>query len=212
MHEFVTDWTLGITSITRISAGASFRFDLLCVILIANILAIFLQSLCLRLGTITGRDLAQNSRDRLPRWLNLFGYFFAEAAILSTDLAEVIGTAIALNILSQGKIPLVAGVALTMVDVIIILFFYNRSGSSMVRTQIFEVGVACLVVAVAACFSVELANIKNTSVGEVFRGYLPSKTMVQSEGLYISCGILGTSIASVPNSFTNLYLCIKVPQ
>ena len=83
----------------------------------------FLQSLALRLGTVTGRDLAQLSREKLPRWLNIIVYLFAEAAILATDLAEVIGVAIALNLLSQGRIPLAAGVAITMTDVIIISGF-----------------------------------------------------------------------------------------
>lgn len=173
--------------------------------LLSNLLAVFLQSLALRLGTVTGRDLAQLSRDKLPRWLNILVYLFAEAAILATDLAEVIGVAIALNLLSQGRIPLVAGVAITMTDVIIILAFYNRNttsvGSSvdtngrtktsLWKTQVFEVGVAMLVVAVAICFSIELTKLSGVSVGEVFRGYLPSKTMVESHGLYLSCGILG---------------------
>lgn len=144
---------------------------------------------------MTGHDLARNSRDRLPRWLNLAGYLFAEAAIIATDLAEVIGVAISLNILSSGRIPLVAGVAITMLDVVIILFFYNRNsggGNALSRTQMFEVAVAGLVVAVAICFSIELSKISGSvSAGEVFRGYLPSKTMVQNEGLYLSCGILG---------------------
>jgi metal iron transporter len=165
------------------------------VVLLSNILAIFLQSLALKLGTVTGRDLARVSRDRLPRWLNITVYFFAEAAIIATDLAEVIGVAIALNLLSHGHIPLVAGVVITMFDVVIVLMFYNRTmsgaGSALWRTQIFEVGVAVLIVAVGVCFAIELTKISGVNVGEVFRGYLPSKTMVQSEGLYLSCGILG---------------------
>lgn len=152
-----------------------------------------LQTLCLRLGTVTGRDLAQLSRELLPRWLNIICFFFAQVAIIATDLAEVIGVAISLNILSSGKIPLVAGVALTMTDVIVILFFYNGGkGKGLLRTQLFELAVAGLVVAVAVCFSVELSKIsKSIPAGEVFKGYLPSKTMVESEGLYISCGVLG---------------------
>jgi metal iron transporter len=180
--------------LNRISAGASFRYDLLCVVFIANVLAIFLQTLCLRLGTVTGRDLAQNSRERLPRWLNIIGYLFAEAAILCTDLAEVIGTAIALNMLSHGRIPLPAGVALTMTDVVIILFFYNRTGSSISRTQIFELGVTSLVIGVTVCFSIELSKVQSISVGDVFHGFLPSKTMIHGRGLYVSCGIIGSAV------------------
>lgn len=140
--------------------------------------------------------MARLSRDRFPLWLTVIGYLFAEAAIIATDLAEVIGVAIALNLLSQGKIPLVAGVAITMLDVVVILFFYNRNAggrNALTRTQMFEVAVAVLVLAVAVCFAVELSKITGVTAGEVFRGYLPSKTMVQRDGLYDSCGILGAS-------------------
>ncbi|KAF9507186.1 hypothetical protein BS47DRAFT_1377964 [Hydnum rufescens UP504] len=136
---------------TGISAGASFRYDLLCVVFIANVLAIFLQTLCLRLGTVTGRDLAQNSRERFPRWLNI-------------------------------------------IDVVIILFFYNRTGSSISRTQIFELGVASLVIGVTVCFSIELSKIQSVSVGDVFHGFLPSGTMIHGRGLYVSCGIIGATV------------------
>ncbi|KAF8309150.1 natural resistance-associated macrophage protein [Clavulina sp. PMI_390] len=203
---------------TGISAGASFRYDLLCVVLISNMLAIFLQTLCLRLGTVTGHDLAHNSRLHLPRWANILSYLFAEAAIIATDLAEVIGVAIALNILSHGKIPLVGGVIITMVDVVIILFFYNRqpgpssgsrrAGNALSKTQAFEIGVAGLVVAVAVCFAIELSRASaNMNAAQVFRGFLPSGTMVKSQGLYNSCGILGATV--MPHS---LYLGSGIVQ
>lgn len=149
-------------------------------ILVSNIFAIFLQSLCVKLGTVTGLNLAENCKAHLPRWLNYALYFFAEAAIIATDIAEVIGTAIALNVLL--KVPLVAGCAISIIDVLIILFFYNPSGMSMRALRIFEAFVALLVLGVVVCFCFQLSLIKNTSIGEVFKGYLPSAALIQSKG------------------------------
>ncbi|KAK7202934.1 natural resistance-associated macrophage protein [Myxozyma melibiosi] len=182
---------------TDVSAGAQFRFKLLFVVLLANVFAIFLQSLCTKLGCVTGLDLAQNCRAHLPRWLCVILYLLAEAAIIATDIAEVIGTAIALNILFH--IPLVAGVAITITDVLIVLMAYKPNGS-LKGLRWFEQAVALLVLAVVICFCVELSHI-DASVGEVFKGYLPSKTVVSSEGLYAACGILGATV--MPHS---LYL------
>jgi len=190
---------------TDVAAGASFRFRLLFMILVSNIFAIFLQSLCIKLGTVTGLNLAENCREHLPCWLNYVLYFFAEAAIIATDIAEVIGTAIALNVLL--KVPLVAGCAISILDVLIILFFYNPSGMSMRGLRIFELLVALLVMGVVVCFCFQLTLIKSTSVGEVFRGFLPSSALVQSKGLYQSCGILGTTV--MPHS---LYLGSGIVQ
>ncbi|KAI9664717.1 MAG: hypothetical protein M1821_006165 [Bathelium mastoideum] len=183
---------------TDISAGASYRFKLLFMILLSNIFAIFLQSLCIKLGSVTGKNLAENCKAHLPRWLNYTVYFLAECAIIATDIAEVIGTAIALNLLL--KIPLVAGCALSIVDVMFILLFYNPNGS-MKGLRIFELGVAVLVIGVVICFSFQLSLIQNTSVGEVFKGYLPSSALIQSNGLYQAAGILGATV--MPHS---LYL------
>jgi len=149
-------------------------------ILVSNLFAIFLQALCIKLGTVTGMDLAQNCKAHLPRWLNLVLYFFAESAIIATDISEVIGTAIALNVLL--KIPLVAGCAISIVDVLIILIFYNPSGGSMRGLRLFETGVALLVLGVVVCFCFQLSLIKDTSVGEIFKGYLPSSALVESKG------------------------------
>ncbi|KAF2434638.1 natural resistance-associated macrophage protein [Tothia fuscella] len=190
---------------TDVAAGATFRFRLLFMILLSNIFAIFLQSLCIKLGTVTGMNLAENCKAHLPPWLNYSLYFFAEAAIIATDIAEVIGTAIALNVLL--KVPLVAGCAISIVDVLIILFFYNPTGMSMRALRIFEFCVAGLVLGVAVCFCFQLSLIKNVSVGEVFRGYLPSSALVKSKGLYQSCGILGATV--MPHS---LYLGSGIVQ
>ncbi|WPG97859.1 Hypothetical protein R9X50_00064100 [Acrodontium crateriforme] len=176
---------------TDVAAGAATEYSLLFIVLMSNCFAIFLQSLCIKLGTVTGRNLAEMCREHLPNWLNIILYIFAEAAIIATDIAEVIGSAIALNLLLH--IPLVAGCAITLVDVLIILIFYNPSGS-MTRLRIFEFFVAALVIGVVACFCVELAYIKNTPVGHVFKGYLPSSAVVNGNGIYLSCGILGATV------------------
>ncbi|KAF3100133.1 hypothetical protein TWF569_010311 [Orbilia oligospora] len=176
---------------TDVAAGAAFRFSHLFVILLANILAIFLQSLCVKLGSVTGVDLAENCKRSFPRWLCWTLYFFAEAAIIATDMAEVIGSAIALNILL--KVPLVAGCAITILDTFIVLWFYNADGP-VKHIRWFEFFVALLVFGVVICFAIELAHIEDTPVGEVFRGYLPSKAVASGNGLYLSCGILGATV------------------
>lgn len=183
---------------TDISAGATYRFKHLFIILLSNIFAIFLQWLCIKLGTVTGLNLAEHCREHLPRWLNYLLYFLAECAIIATDIAEVklhisilwmqavvnafrqvIGSAIALNILL--KVPLVAGCALTVVDVLVILLFYNPSGS-MRRLRYFEYFVLSLVLGIMVCFFIQLSYIQGVEVGKVFKGYLPSSSIVQTEG------------------------------
>ncbi|KAF2204548.1 natural resistance-associated macrophage protein [Delitschia confertaspora ATCC 74209] len=189
---------------TDVSAGASFRFKLLFIVLMSNIFAIFLQSLCIKLGSVTGMNLAENCKAHLPPWLNYVLYFFAESAIIATDIAEVIGTAIALNVLLH--IPLVAGCAISIVDVLIILVFYRPSGT-MRALRAFEFFVMVLVLGVVICFCFELSQIKGTSVGEVFHGYVPSSTLIQSQALFQACGILGATV--MPHS---LYLGSGIVQ
>jgi metal iron transporter len=184
---------------TAVAAGATYRFRLLFMVLLSNIIAIFLQSLCTKLGTVTGMNLAENCKANFPPWLNYTLYFFAESAIIATDIAEVIGTAIALNLLLH--VPLVAGCAISIVDVIVILFFYRGNRSSMRGLRLFEFFVALLVIGVVVCFCFQLSLIRDTPVGKVFQGYLPSKALVQGQGLYQACGILGATV--MPHS---LYL------
>ena len=127
--------------------------------------------------------------------------------ISSAQLAnhlQVIGSAIALNLLL--KIPLVAGCALTLIDVLVILFFYSPDGS-MRRLRAFEFFVMALVLGVVVCFCIQLSLIENTSVGEVFKGYLPSSTVIRGQGIYLSCGILGATV--MPHS---LYLGSGIVQ
>ncbi|KAI4089802.1 MAG: hypothetical protein LQ348_006634 [Seirophora lacunosa] len=189
---------------TDVAAGAAEEFKLLFIVMMSNVFAILLQSLAVRLGTVTGLNLAENCRAHLPRWLNLVLYVLAEGAIIATDIAEVIGSAIALNLLL--KIPLVAGCALTIVDVLIILIFYSPDGS-MRRLRAFECFVMLLVLGVVICFCIQLSYIRDTEVGDVFKGYLPSSAVVQGEGIYLSCGILGATV--MPHS---LYLGSGVVQ
>ncbi|CVL11759.1 manganese transporter [Fusarium proliferatum] len=190
---------------TDIAAGASYRFKLLFIVLLSNLFAIFLQSLAIKLGTVSGLNLAEACRAFLPRWLNIILYIFAEIAIIATDIAEVIGFAIALNLLFP-KVPLVAGCAISIADVMVILLFYNPD-KSMRGLRIFEYFILFLVMGVVICFCIQLSLIQNTSVGEVFKGYLPSKSIVEQQGLYQACGILGATV--MPHS---LYLGSGIVQ
>ncbi|WYZ42381.1 hypothetical protein EsH8_VI_000080 [Colletotrichum jinshuiense] len=190
---------------TDVAAGATYRFRLLFVVLLANLFAIFLQSLCIKLGTVTGLNLAEACRAFLPRWLNYVLYFFAEVAIIATDIAEVIGFAIGLNLLVPA-IPLVAGCAISILDVMIILVFYRPHGS-MKGLRFFEYFIIGLVLSVVVCFCIQLSLIRDTPVCEVFQGYLPSHAVVESQGLYQACGILGATV--MPHS---LYLGSGIVQ
>ncbi|KAJ4128079.1 NRAMP-like transporter smf-3 [Fusarium equiseti] len=190
---------------TDIAAGASYRFRLLFVVLLSNIFAIFLQSLAIKLGTVSGLNLAQACRAFLPPWMNYILYVFAEAAIIATDIAEVIGFAIALNLLAP-QVPLVAGCAISILDVMVLLVFYRPEGS-MKHLRYFEMFVMCLVLGVVVCFCIQLSLINDTSPGEVFKGYLPSKSLIESEAIYQACGILGATV--MPHS---LYLGSGIVQ
>lgn len=177
---------------TAVDAGARNRFSLLFVVLLSNIIAIFLQSLCIKLGTVTGLDLSRACRKYLPPWLNYILYFFAEVAIIATDVAEVIGSAVALNILI--KVPLAAGVAITVVDVLFVMIAYKPGSSSMRFVRLFEFAVAALVMGVCICFCIELAYIPKIPVRVVLRGFAPSKEMFQNSGIYIATSILGATV------------------
>jgi metal iron transporter len=140
-------------------------------------------------------------RANCPPWLNYLSYFFGESAIIATDMAEVIGTAIALYMLSSGRIPLVAGCAISIVDVLFILIFYRQNGASMTARRVFEFFVALLVLGVVICFCIQLSFIRGVTAGQVFKGYIPSSAIVEGQGLYQACGILGATV--MPHS---LYL------
>ncbi|CAR24896.1 divalent metal ion transporter SMF2 [Lachancea thermotolerans CBS 6340] len=189
---------------TAVAAGSAHRYKMLFSVLVANLLAAFWQCLCAKLGAVTGLDLAQNCRRHLPPNLNLALYILAEVAIIATDLAEVVGTAISLNILFN--VPLAFGVVLTVVDVLIVLMAYKPNGSlKLIRW--FEMFVSLLVVATVVCFTIELFSVSISNVGDVFKGFLPSKAVVADDGIYLSLAILGATV--MPHS---LYLGSGVVQ
>ncbi|KAG7751338.1 hypothetical protein KL929_000591 [Ogataea haglerorum] len=184
---------------TSTNAGAQFGYIHLFIIFLSNIFAIILQCLCIKLGTVTGLDLAQNCRKHLPRWLNLTVYVLAELAIIFTDLAEIVGTAIALYILFG--IELKIGVLLTIFDVLVILLAYNPDGS-LKEIRRFEFFVATMVLAAFACFIILMNKVEIPSKRELFEGFLPSKQLFTSkESIYLALGIVGATV--MPHS---LYL------
>lgn len=190
---------------TSVSAGANYQYKLLFTVFMSNIFAVVLQSLCIKLGSVTGLDLAENCKRHLPRWLNIVLYIFAELAIIATDLAEVVGTAIALEILFN--IDLVNGVLITILDVLVILIFYKPESNSMRDVRIFEFFVGLFVIATCVCFGIELSKINVQNPWDIAKGYLPSKELVEQNGLYLSLAIVGATV--MPHS---LYLGSSIVQ
>lgn len=176
---------------TGITAGASNEYSLLFIVFLSSVIAIFLQSLCIKLGSVTGYDLARCCREFLPPKVNYILWFLAECAIVATDVAEVIGSAIALNILL--KIPLAAGVVITIVDVLFVLMAYRADTSLIKFVKYFEWAVAVLVFGVVICFAVELSQI-SANVRDVFRGYVPSYQMFSGNGMTIATSIIGSTV------------------
>ncbi|MGE5815951.1 MAG: Nramp family divalent metal transporter, partial [Acidobacteriota bacterium] len=184
---------------TDIAGGARFGYRLLSVILISNFMAILLQALAARLGIAAGRDLAQACRDSYSRPTTIVLWILAEVAIAACDLAEVVGAAIALQLLFG--IPLAWGVGLTALDVLLILYL-QRLGFRYV-----EALVVALVVGIAGCFAIELAMAKPSIVG-IFTGFVPTAEIASDPGmLYIAIGILGATV--MPH---NLYLHSSIVQ
>jgi manganese transport protein len=184
---------------TDLAGGSRFGYTLLSVILISNLMAVLLQGLASKLGIVTGRDLAQACRDHYSRPVNLALWVMCEIAIAACDLAEVIGTAIALNLLFG--IPLPWGVAITAFDVLLVLYLQNRG------FRLLEALVISLVAVVGACFLFELF-ISRPDMGDVARGFIPSGEILRNrEMLYIAIGILGATV--MPH---NLYLHSSIVQ
>ncbi|WP_407654367.1 Nramp family divalent metal transporter [Bradyrhizobium prioriisuperbiae] len=178
---------------TSLAGGSKFGYALLTVALISNIMAIILQALCARLGVGSGRDLAQACRDAFPKWASWPLWLFAEIAITATDLAEIIGTAIGLNLLFG--IPLEIGVLITAVDVFVIL------GLQWLGFRWVEAFVVALLGVIAACFAVQIA-MADPDWGAVIRGFAPTVDIVANKDmLYLALGILGATV--MPH---NLYL------
>jgi manganese transport protein len=178
---------------TSLAGGSKFGYSLLTVALLSNLMAIVLQSLCTRLGVGAGRDLAQACRDSFPRWVSLPLWLSAEIAITATDLAEVIGTAIGLNLLFH--IPIEIGVVITALDTLLILAL-QAFGFRWI-----EAFVVAMLGVIAACFAAQIA-MADPDWGAVLWGFLPSREVVANpEMLYLALGILGATV--MPH---NLYL------
>jgi len=184
---------------TDLQGGARYGYTLLSVIVISNLMAILLQSLSARLGIASGRDLAQACRDAYSKQTAFVLWILCEIAIAACDLAEVLGSAIALQLLFG--MPLLVGVCLTSLDVLIVLYMQHRG------FRYVEAIVVTLILGIAGCFAMELAMAK-PAIGAMLSGVLPRTEILRNpDMLYISIGILGATV--MPH---NLYLHSSIVQ
>jgi manganese transport protein len=184
---------------TSLAGGSKFGYALLTIALLSNIMAIILQALCARLGIAGGRDLAQACSDAFPRVISYPLWLLAEIAICATDLAEVIGTAIGLNLLFG--IPLELGVLITALDVFLILWLQNLG------FRWIEALIVTLLGVIAVCFAIQIA-LADPDWGGVIRGFAPTTEIITNpDMLYLALGILGATV--MPH---NLYLHSGVVQ
>jgi len=184
---------------TDLAGGAKFGYALLSVILLSNLMAILLQSLCVRLGVATGRDLAQACRDYFSPRVSFLLWILCEIAISACDLAELVGSAIGLQLLFG--IPLVWGVCITALDVIMVLFLQGKG------FRYIEALVITIIAIIGGCFIAEMIFAK-PDAGGVLLGYVPSLEILQNQAmLYIAVGILGATV--MPH---NLYLHSSIVQ
>jgi manganese transport protein len=184
---------------TDIAGGAQFGYTLLSVILMSNLMAILLQALAARLGIVTGRDLAQACRDSYSRPVRLMLWVACELAIIACDLAEVIGTAIALQLLFG--IPLVAGALITALDALLLLLLMNKG------FRFLEAFIIALLIVIAGCFAVQIAAAA-PPVAAMLAGFVPSPAIVANPAmLYVAIGIIGATV--MPH---NLYLHSSIVQ
>ena len=184
---------------TDLAGGSRFGYALLSVILVSNLLAVLLQGLASKLGIVTGRDLAQACRDAYSRPASIALWLFAEVAIAACDLAEVIGSAIALQLLFH--IPLIIGVLITSLDVLIVLYLQHFGFRRL------EAVVVVLIATIGLCFLFELV-IARPDLGAVARGFVPHASIITDPAqLYIAISILGATV--MPH---NLYLHSSIVQ
>jgi manganese transport protein len=184
---------------TDLAGGAKFGYSLLSVILLSNLMAILLQALCVKLGVATGRDLAQACRDNFSKPVSFALWVLCEIAISACDLAELVGSAIALQLLFN--IPLAVGVCITALDVFVVLFLQNKG------FRYIEALVISIIAVVGGCFVAELIFAK-PDLGGILGGYVPQVEVVRNpEALYIAIGILGATV--MPH---NLYLHSSIVQ
>ena len=178
---------------TSLAGGSQFGYALLTVALLSNIMAIILQSLCARLAISTGKDLAQACRDAFPRWVAWPLWALAELAICATDLAEVIGTAIGLNLIFG--IPLEIGIFITALDVFLILWLQTKG------FRWIEAFIITLMGVIAVSFLIQI-GLADPDWGQVIRGFAPTTDIVTNpDMLYLALGIIGATV--MPH---NLYL------
>src|SRR5688572_33319327 len=168
---------------TDIAGGSKFGYSLLWVLVMSNIIALLLQSHCVRLGLVSGRDLAQASRENYPRMVNFFLYLLAEVAIAACDLAEVLGMAIGLHLLFD--IPLSVGVIITVLDTFLLLFLQNYG---MRKLEAFILG---LIAIIGMAFLMEMIFAK-PDIKDIVSGFIPS--IPNNTALYIAIGIIGATV------------------
>jgi len=184
---------------TDIAGGSLFGYSLLSVILLSNLMAILLQALAGKLGIVTGRDLAQACRDHYSKPVAMGLWILCELAIAACDLAEVIGSAIALNLLFG--IPLIYGVIITALDVLVVLLLQNK-GFRYIETL-----VIVLIITIGGCFAAEIF-LSKPEIGGILKGFVPSSEIISNPTmLYIAIGILGATV--MPH---NLYLHSSIVQ
>ena len=184
---------------TDLAGGSAYGYTLLSVILISNLMAILLQTLSARLGIVTGRDLAQACRDQYSKPVSVALWVFCEIAISACDLAEVIGSAIALNLLFH--LPLTVGVCLTALDVLAVMYLQNKG------FRYLETLVIGLILLIGAAFLAEMFFSRPDLLG-VLGGFIPQIEVIKNPGmLYVAIGILGATV--MPH---NLYLHSSIVQ
>jgi manganese transport protein len=184
---------------TDLAGGSAFGYQLLCVVLLSNMMAVLLQGLASKLGIVTGRDLAQACRDHYSRPVGYVLWVLCELAIAACDLAEVIGSAIALNLLFG--IPLAVGVVLTALDVLLVLVLQKKG------FRLLEALVIALVAMIGGCFLFEIL-LSRPEIGPMLRGFVPTTEVVTNKAmLYLAMGILGATV--MPH---NLYLHSSIVQ
>ena len=175
---------------TDLAGGSKFGYSLIWVLLMSNLMALLLQGLSVRLGIVRGRDLAQANRETYPRGINFILYLLAEIAIVATDLAEVLGMAIGIQLLTG--LPLIWGVSLTVLDTFLLLYLQRLGIRKM------EAFIIALVAIIAISFLIEIIWAQ-PQIAEVAAGFIPS--LPNNEALYIAIGIIGATV--MPH---NLYL------
>lgn len=181
---------------TDIAGGSQFGYSLIWVLLMSNLVALLLQSLAAKLGIVKGWDLAQASRQQYGRWINVSLYVFAEIAIAATDLAEIIGMAIGLNLLFD--LPMIYGVLITVLDTFLLLFLINKGIRKI------ELFIVSLVSIIGLSFLAEMIIVE-PDMPQVMKGFLP--TALSGDALYIAIGIIGATV--MPH---NLYLHSSLVQ